>query len=314
MTRCPFRLNAIPPLNAMTDLGANNCHNDGSSDDTLHLEAGVAAAVAAGKRLYLPAGTGYALASQFDLISNLYMYGDGVGTVLLPAATYGLRLDGLSNVTLRDFKLDGNYSTSQFGIIMGAGHVTNITMTGLTIQDFLDSGIYGNCLASGIQISGCTLTNIRDFGIHFQHEHDPIFGLLGANGLVISDTTVIGIPGSAGQGPPHAIYVKVGANVTLSDCECGNIDTNALWDNDSAIEIDDVNTGTLTNCDVYGAVYGIQFSRYGTYGGAVGCQNINVYASGGVPDSCGNYERYEYLLNDITWDGECYGELYVYIP
>jgi len=78
---CPYKPSSseLPPLNAMTDLGLNNCIGNGSTDDRAHIIAGMDAAVAQGKRLFFPTGT-YLISSFITLSStynNLYMYGDG---------------------------------------------------------------------------------------------------------------------------------------------------------------------------------------------------------------------------------------------
>lgn len=59
----------------------SGCHNDGSTDDTAHLNAAAAAAKAAGKDLYLPQGSGYYISSQYwTPPSGLRIFGDGVGS------------------------------------------------------------------------------------------------------------------------------------------------------------------------------------------------------------------------------------------
>ena len=71
-------------FNAMTDgLLANRCHNDNAQDDLAHLIAQAAAAKAAGKALYLPAGAGYRITSAWSLPTYLTMFGDGVSSHIM---------------------------------------------------------------------------------------------------------------------------------------------------------------------------------------------------------------------------------------
>lgn len=76
--------------NAMTDgLSSNRCHNDGVQDDSAHIVAQANAAHAAGKTLYLPAGTGYKLTTTLNTpagtssLNPLRFKGDGMGTRFL---------------------------------------------------------------------------------------------------------------------------------------------------------------------------------------------------------------------------------------
>lgn len=76
----------VPPpptgevYNAVTQGG---CSNNGTSDDLAKLQAAATAAKAAGKPLYLPAGTGYKLSGAWSLPTNLTLLGDGVTSHVL---------------------------------------------------------------------------------------------------------------------------------------------------------------------------------------------------------------------------------------
>jgi hypothetical protein len=223
MTRCPFRINAVPPLNAMTDLGANNCHGDGATDDSAHLAAGMDAAVAAGKRLYVPAGT-YRLTSHVDIPAALYMYGDGATTIFAPEASYCFHLENAANgVTLHNFKIDGNYVGSEMGIASDDSEATatTLTLSNLTIQDMHYAAVYFGEYAnvSGLTVSNCIFTHCGDFSI--VHSRNST-----SSGGTITNVVASGFEGL--HSPPHGFYFHEFDNLTLTNCECYDCDKDQL--------------------------------------------------------------------------------------
>jgi hypothetical protein len=84
---------------------------DGSTDDAAALQRAIAAATAAGRPLFVPAGT-YAI-SSLSVPTGLELYGDGERTIfkVLGTAQYpfvNAVTTGWANVYLHDFAVDGN--------------------------------------------------------------------------------------------------------------------------------------------------------------------------------------------------------------
>jgi len=247
MAKCPFRLNAIPPYNVM-DYGA---HADGTTNDTDHIQACIDAAVAAGRRVYIPAAT-YLLevaASNYALLlpSNLYMYGAGATTILLSDVTYPVRIIGpKTGITLKNFAMNASYTQSgQAGVCMSDAHSGHL-FDGLTITNMRFCGIYlsGGGTFSSSLVDNCSVTACGDFGITVTGNNTTI-----ANS-VFSDFDGI-------LYPPHGIYITDSTDCVLYRCTTNG----PLGNNPSGISgVQALNCTNLlieecaaSNCDTGGA-------------------------------------------------------------
>ena len=93
LTKITYSMTTGAPINVL-DYGADPT---GATDSTSAIQLAVTAA--AGKRLYFPAGT-YAIATGgINLVSNIYIYGDGEATKLLASGAGSFNFFNGSNVT-----------------------------------------------------------------------------------------------------------------------------------------------------------------------------------------------------------------------
>jgi hypothetical protein len=152
-----------PSLN-VRDYGAKG---DGVNDDTATIQAGIAAAVVAGKQVYFPAGT-YLVSAEISLPSNVVLRGDGDTSVIYKAGVAGsgtFRVYNHSNVGISNLKLASNYANTNGGGI-GINVIAPsslVTVSHVTFSD-LFSGIKaqrssGSAVSSALVVSDCVFTH-----------------------------------------------------------------------------------------------------------------------------------------------------------
>ena len=200
MTLCPFNLSTNPPLNAMTDFGANNCHGDGVTDDRAHIDANMSTAIAAGKRLYFPPAT-YLIADAVTLQSGASLLGipgqsifyqptpaGDNNTILSGVSVEGV---GVSNVTIDGLKFSTTaqdpVSGQKIYAIQGDGF-TNLTIRKVYFENMwyaLKIGRSDGVLSTGVVVEDFTSRNTR-MGIFLTDVHDSTFARCDLEGALVT--------------------------------------------------------------------------------------------------------------------------------
>lgn len=126
----------------------------------------VAAAMGSGaSKIHGPAGT--YLIGTISVPSNILLYGDGYATVFKlknGANADAFSLSGVSNVTFRDFRVEGN-SANQIPVSLSNGfylsnNAQNINFYNVLVNDHYDWGFNFNSCTQ-VRAIGCTATNGR---------------------------------------------------------------------------------------------------------------------------------------------------------
>lgn len=150
--------------NVLTDLGANNLANDGTTDNVAHLNAAQTALGAGPYTLYWPAGT-YRFASTPNAIpANVKWYGDGKDQTILKATRASHGTDSgftasAANITLQDMWVTttDDANSVNFGIIIS-------NATNLTLERVKFSNQYAAALRAGnpaqVIATQCEFTNV----------------------------------------------------------------------------------------------------------------------------------------------------------
>lgn len=215
-------------MNAMTDFGANNCHADGSTDDSAHLNANIATAIAAGKTLYLPAGT-YYLNNMLTPRSNMVMTGAGDTTILyMPdAATDYIHFYWSQNTTdvhIGSMFLDSDLHCSVspvYGFVFWPGATSlRTTLSDITV-DHLHTGVKTSEYSAGaIQHYNITCTNWKTpvgtaSGIRQGWLCNGLDGLTVQNANIYAGDTEVRVSDKT-----HMFYLSTDVNnVLVEDCE-----------------------------------------------------------------------------------------------
>lgn len=236
----------IPIANGGTALTTENVINvknygaagDGVADDTAEIRAAYAAAKAASKTLYLPAGT-YLMNgdASYDEVTfgNLYVsttniaiVGDGPGSTIIKngsAVNSGLRYVGSTGGSIRGITIDQNGS-SGFGLCVAGQYMdfTDITVKNITGTRLLDTDI-GKigvvipgatvCSFKNITLQNCANGVYSGFGAPTQYirfealNSDPSTDAFTVRGRT---TTALTLNNSYVEGAPFAIMDIVGCN------------------------------------------------------------------------------------------------------
>lgn len=145
---------------------------NGTTDDTTAIQTAISAS--GGRALYFPPGV--YIAGSLNLVSNITLFGDGVGSVLkLKAATTysSLVLDTVDSVTITNLKIDGNMANQS---VVKYGIVT-IAATKIIIDKVWITGTYGH----GIYIVGASskvsVTNSKFWSIGTDATSRAVFAL-----------------------------------------------------------------------------------------------------------------------------------------
>lgn len=241
---------------------------------------GINAWLAVGGRLYAPKGT-FKYTAALTPVSNSEIYGDGDSTAFQGGANCkGFSLNGLSNVVLRDFKIDGKRATftttSNDAIFVNWVSVagSNVDINRVTVVDPAGVGIIALAAvgtpSSGLIIDSC---NVHDTGAHGIISQDYISDVQITNnkvknsGLLVSDR-------------PCITASRNGSNVIVSD--------NVVVGSGSALgtSVHGISIDTTTNATVQGNVvsgnkgYGIEVG-FVTNGSVTG-NTIVTPNSGGI--------------------------------
>ena len=156
MTLCPFRKAGAAPQGDAYSIMDYSAVGNGVADDTEPFYNCCEAAVAAGKDVYLPAGT-YKITSPRGIYSNFCVRGVGDASVLLSTVTgtnaLFLAINSThSNVSFKDFKITGTGSARVFEF----DGITNLTFHSLNML-----GAFSFCakIGSGYQTTGLTISD-----------------------------------------------------------------------------------------------------------------------------------------------------------
>ncbi|OGM25780.1 hypothetical protein A3A76_01610 [Candidatus Woesebacteria bacterium RIFCSPLOWO2_01_FULL_39_23] len=154
----------------VTDYGAVG---DGLTNDTAALQAAINAASAAGKRLYVPAGTYLFTTLSIPGPEGIYLYGDGRASILQCTGTGNAITLGEVNLwnrlVLKDFTLQGNSSAGHGLYLAPTGAGNNVVIgqiENLYITGFTQTGFYAVYVLDcyGLQFNSCSIIG-NDSGV-----------------------------------------------------------------------------------------------------------------------------------------------------
>jgi hypothetical protein len=224
MVQTPFRTSFDPNDGTWLWVTASpyNATGNGSTDDASALASCISAAVAAGKGVYLPAGT-YLISSTLTLPSNLTMRGAGDTTIFTRTAQASWRHDGL--IYIFDHETD---SISNFHIsyckfaqssyldsisslrVLGAQNCSAKYITFENVDVGLKTGSSAT-IAHGWDVDHITATACFQ-PMFLACTHDSVFSNLDL------DVPYTGIYEATAQ-RPHTIYMERDLNtLTFSNC------------------------------------------------------------------------------------------------
>lgn len=187
---------------------------DGTTDDTVSIQAALTAVPSAGGRVYLPTGT-YLISATLTPKSNTYIYGDASGTTIKTGTTKVgsqvgfFQANNVSNISILNIKFDGggSWTSTPFANPYGGGNSVGFTNADAGIK-FTQSGgttfsnfVIQNCeftgLGYGVFFDGSNkLTNI-----HISNNYIHNMGQAGVAGyninqFIISNNIISGIYGN----------------------------------------------------------------------------------------------------------------------
>ena len=217
-------LSAHPFLDAnihnIRDYGAVG---DGSTDDTLAIQAAVDAAAADGGAIvYIPPTSNYYVVSEAITISgdNIMIVGSGAGSLLKASASFSgtaaiIRAQGHSNLVLRDFKIDGNRAAlaGMTAIGIDVRQSTDVVLDHIEVVDSSYDGIYigySTTPSERIYVQNCKVDHAYRNGI----------SITSGEYIYIENSTIINTSGTT---PGVGIDVEPNA----SDNPCNNIFINS---------------------------------------------------------------------------------------
>jgi hypothetical protein len=288
--------------------------NNGVTDDAPKLRAAMIAAAAAGLELLLEDGS-YLIASPLVAPSNLSMRGRGDNTILVLGANCdAISLDGVSNVRIRDLKIDGKsgaYTSTANSAIAGlAGgtgssdikieNITIVDMAGANILFLAQTGSHSD----HIEILNCNISNAGGNAIICQDYVDNVvirgnrvkgFAAIAdncpaiASGRSANNSQIIDNyienTGTSGGNSSHGISIE-GSNGVV----CGNIvkGTRGL-----GIEVGEANHVAVVGNEVYSTIStGIAVT------GSSGTASTQVAITGNVVCDPGGIGIYAYGVSD----------------
>lgn len=113
---------------------------DGTADQTEINLAIIAVNAAGGGAVLLLPGS-YNLSGHVNLASNVHLIGSGAGTVITPAASTTIKIDSVSNVAIRDFKIVGSsQNTNNYGIYIEDS--SDVEVTGVRFESMDGFGLF----------------------------------------------------------------------------------------------------------------------------------------------------------------------------
>lgn len=206
------------------------------------INAAIAAAVTNGKIVLLDDDE-YVLEAAVVLDSNVEIWGRGMnGSTVLKVAYdgYGITISSKSNIMLRDFTLDGDYSTRA----AGGGITKSGTSSEVVIERIKVINAWEHC----IHATGSGSTDAKDLAVR-----NCVFDTFGHNGLFVEDPngsadrnhysglSIIDV-GGVGKDSASATGLHVSGAATISDIDVV-IDSSAGHAGATGIRLDVVASG-----------------------------------------------------------------------
>lgn len=143
---------------------------DGVTDNTAQILAAIAAAIAAGYPLLVPAGV--FITSPITMPSNLFILGDGDNSVLkLKSGSTAALLTANANCRITNLKLDGNKSAVSGSSVHGVAitSIANVKVVRATIINTLGDGInITGTITDNVVVHSCSITGFTRNGISWE--------------------------------------------------------------------------------------------------------------------------------------------------
>lgn len=245
--------------------------------------AGINAAITAlgitGGEVYLPEGTYTISAAVTMLYNNTTLRGAGKGTILQKsAAVYGINLNGMDYITVKDLQIDGA-SYAGFGIY-GLGS-TNCILENLYIRSNTYSGIKMDTDSNYFKISNCEITGNSEYGVMLV---GTTYGVIANSN--ISSNTLSGIF----VYPATTQYNTISGNIIQGNTQSGiyiqdsynTISGNVIKGNSPNSDFDNV----YLNAATYNTITGNEICNAG--GAAVNADGIEINSTSAYNTITGN--------------------------
>lgn len=269
--------------NVTVDLGANNLVADGSTDNTAHLNAAMAAWTTADGAWFWPAGQ-YNLNSKPNSPPNGMMwYGEGKGLTTIygfraaPSVTCVIDLTSTQNMTIKDLTcttLDTANAAQQSFDVTSAN---NILFERVKMSNGFSGGIRASSSATNIRYLDGEITNI--------HQDPSASGFSGCLSNCLIEGNYFHDTSTESGGTRHCVYFNSNPGENVRGSKVRN-NTFVTYGNGAAIAFKGDGSGSATGAGYSLSAVGNSFDTTSTSGPCLSAQGVqgvhfvgnNVYA------------------------------------
>ncbi len=197
---------------------------DGTTDDTVAIQAAITACASAGRALHIPAGT-YKITASLTIGAKIKIYGDGNQASILSlstasTATFAIVINLGDNTSVIGLDLGGFGITGNAGAASGCGIYMNTSATNSAISQSIVHDIYIKNVTTGMSLDGTlymsafrniTVTTVGQYGWYCPNSRGEV---------IYNNFTTLEVTGVASSG--YAYYLVVAGsqlnNLTADAC------------------------------------------------------------------------------------------------